>query len=126
MGKNASSSESESGEDTTTDDRLAKSLENLKKSKDALQAQDTEGGLSTEGKPLSSKAKKSVKKSTSVKKKYSESDQSSPDDASPRDDSESSEDESEDKPPMQKGKKVKKSIQERVEGDNNSSLVKGM
>ena len=133
MAKNANASESESGEDTTTDDRLRKSLEKLKKStaikksKDALQDQDTEGGLSSEGKPLSSKAKKSVKKSTPVKKRYSESDQSSPDDAAEDDENMSeSQDESEDKPPMTKAKKsVKKSIRDRVE-DDDYNLAKGM
>jgi hypothetical protein len=138
MSSKANASESESGEDTTTDDRLRKSLEKLKKSTTSLQDQDTEGGLSSEGKPLSDMAKKKMmakSKKATMKKRYSESDMSSPEEMGSKEDmsSDMSEDESDEKSPMKppmmaKGKKkppMKKSIQERVE-EEDDNLAKGM
>lgn len=143
MGKNKDKKVNKSSKSLVSEDALLKSLNELEeavlKSGDELLEQDPEGGLSTEGEPLSKKAPKGkggdVAKADDGSDENSddddvekggdeESDEESEEDASEDDASE--EDESSDEPPMpmkknyksvKKGDKTSKSLRERADDD---------
>lgn len=146
MGKNKNISKSGKPQITETD--LLKSLNELEeavlKGGDELLDQDPEGGLSTEGEPLSKKAPKGKTGNTEVAKSDDDSsdngdddddvnkggdddsddgseDDASEDDASEDEDASGGDDESEPSMPMKKGKKMGKSLRDRADEDETMS-----